>query len=159
MPVPAEIADGPYKRVGTYQMAVSTNPANSSRPSVQKTFHAYLELYFQGKHDGKIRAYCASQSPKIECRTQDGTQVDRPKRDSADPFVFYLDKGEVACENAAREMTTAWKKNTTNNTVFVRGEKNILSVQGRAQRDGYGYDVSFWYDGTEIHVTFHCYPK
>jgi hypothetical protein len=161
VPVPKEIDDGPYKHVGTYRISVRTaNDAKSSRANVTKTFHAYLELYFQGKHDKKIITYC--QSNKIECRTTDGTQVERPKKDSSDIFEFYREKGQIACENASREMTEAWvseKKAKTNNTVFVRGEKNVIAVQGVAQRDKYGYDVSFWYDGSEVYVTFHCYPK
>ena len=56
-------------------------------------------------------------------------------------------------------MTKAWKDNKTNNTVFVRGEKTVLAVQGVAQPDGYGYDVSMWYDVHDIYVAFHCYPK
>jgi hypothetical protein len=158
MPEPQEIADGPYHLVGTYQLSIRTaNPADSARANVTKTFYAYLELYFQGKHDAQIISYCNQN--RIECRTTDGSQVERPRRDSADIFAFYEDKGRVACENVVKEMASKWASNTSNNTVFIQGRKNILAVQGKAQRDGYGYDVSFWYDVHDVYVTFHCYPK
>ena len=136
--VPAEIADGPYYKVGEYQIDVKTaNSKDSSRATVGKTFHAYLELYFQGKHDKQIIDYCAIN--KIECRKTDGSQVQRKGTDTT--FGFYESKGRTACDNAGREMTKAWTKNNTNNTVFVRGQKTVLAVQGVAQPDGYGYDA------------------
>jgi len=37
-------------------------------------------------------------------------------------------------------------------------KKTCPGVQSITQRDGYAYDISFWYMGHEVYVAFHCYP-
>ena len=156
MPVPAELTGDAYALIQASPFAVTTkNAAGGARRNVTKQFHSYLELYFQGKHDGGIRAYCAAR--RINCRARDGTQVD-PANDGADPIAYYAEAADVASEVVAGVMHQRWVANATNNTVFVAGAKNILAVQGVRQRNGLHYDLSLWYDVHDIYLSFHCYP-
>jgi hypothetical protein len=157
MPVPTEIADGPYLLVGDYDITVG--PAGAvARPGKQdRSFHAYLELYFQGKHDGEVRSYCDRQTPKIARRDKDGTQVDYARGETME--TFYRARGDTASRRVARLLTERWAAAPAgNHGTFVRDAKNIMSVQGEKQPDGHHYDMSFWYSGGDVYVAFHCYP-
>jgi hypothetical protein len=159
MPVPDEIRDGPYLLVGQFAKTVGPAGADTSRAAKQnRQFHAYLELYFQGKHDGAVRTYCSSQRPPIKCRSKDGSQVVYEKRQTMEQF--YHARATTACNRVAKHISDTWKNAPSgNHGTFVRGAKNIMAVQGEKQPDGHGYDLSFWYCGSDIYVTFHCYPK
>lgn len=167
MPVPDELKKSTYREVGQYDLdirvarkAPSPNSPNYNQPqrtTTSKTFHAYLELDYQAKHDKKIQAYCKEHD--IGWRETDDDQVRRPKNDPENIFAFYRDKGEIASEAVAEHMRQKWANNTGNNTVFVRGQKNSQGFQRKTQSDGYGYDISFWYYSHEVYVAFHCYPK
>jgi hypothetical protein len=168
MPVPDELKKTTYREVGQYDMDIrvtrapfkpnSPNIDQPRRTTTGKTFHAYLELDYQSKHDKKIQAYCKEHD--IGRRDTDGAQVQRPTTDDPqDIFAFYVGKGEIASEAVAEHMRQKWANNRGNNTVFVRGQKNSQGFQRQTQSDGYGYDISFWYYSHEIYVAFHCYPK
>ena len=158
MAVPAEITNGPYLLVGTFPMAVGPGGNANRAHLLNRTFHAYLELYFQGKHDVKVRTYCNSQRPRIDTRGTDGTQVEYARRQTFENF--YEARAQTASDRVAAYITNRWANAAQgNNGTFVRGAKNIMAVQGERQPDGYGYDLSFWYSGSDIYVTFHCYPK
>ena len=156
MPVPAELTGEAYALIQTAPQAITTKHAvGDPRRTVTKQFHSYLELYFQAKHDGGIRRYCAAR--RIECRAQDGTQVD-PANNGPNPIAYYANAATVAGEVVAAIMHQRWTANNTNNTVFITGAKNILAVQGVRQRNGLHYDLSFWYEPHDIYLSFHCYP-
>ena len=157
MAVPQELQGTAYALIQTARVAVATANVGGGRASVNKQFHSYLELYFQGKHDGAIRRYCAAR--RIECRPQDGTQV-APANNGADAaaIAYYRQAADVAGEVVAQVMHDRWVANAFNNTVFVNGAKNILAVQGVRQRNGFHYDLSFWYDVGDVYLSFHCYP-
>ena len=44
-----------------------------------------------------------------------------------------------------------------NDNLFVRKAKHTLTSQGEIQDNGFSYDVTMWYDNTDIYVAFHCY--
>jgi hypothetical protein len=183
MPVPAELQKSIYHEVGQYTLDITVkrspdfgktkaspyhpqNPAYNAqaaqkrKTTTTKTFIAYLEVGMQAKHDKKMQVYCNQNN--IVGRATDGTQC--PNNNANDPFAFYVAKGLVASEVVSKIMQTKWAKSGalasggSNNTVFVPGAKNMPGVQSITQRDGYAYDISFWYSGHEVYVSFHCYP-
>lgn len=184
MPVPEELQSSIYHYVDQYPLDIrvkrkeqnfgqsASSPYNPQNPAYDveavkkrkttssKTFLAYLEVGMQAKHDQQMRNYCKTNN--IVGRVKDGSQV--PNDDSGNPFAFYIPKGLVASEVVAKIMQTKWASSGalatggTNDTIFVPGKKNMPGVQSKTQRDGYAYDISFWYMGTEIYVSFHCYP-
>jgi hypothetical protein len=122
----------------------------------------------QSKHDGIIRGYC--QNIHVESRRADGTQVVHNFVTGPTALAgFYPGKGQVAVEVVAAQMEERWNAQTQGPRapVFVRPTPGALgssrarvdaSVQSQVQRDRYSYDISYWYDGPDIYVLFHCYP-
>jgi hypothetical protein len=41
--------------------------------------------------------------------------------------------------------------------VFTPGNRVDAFVQSVMQHDGYRHEISYWYDGQDIYVLFHCY--
>jgi hypothetical protein len=157
MPIPAILINtGNFGLAWTGQIAVTTTSANPNRATVNKTFHAYVEAYEQSKHDAAMKSFRTSRG--LDFRTAKGTQVSPANNNTANPFAYYLNQGQTAAEVVAEEMTRRWEANTTNNTVFVRGQATVLAVQGTEQDDGWYYDVTMWYDVHDVYVAFHCYP-
>jgi hypothetical protein len=183
MPVPDELQKSIYHEVGQYNLDIKVtrspdfgktkgSPYHPDNPNYDaesvkkrkttstKTFIAYLEVGMQAKHDKKMQVYCMQNN--IEGRRTDGTQC--PNTNSTNPFAFYQDKGLVASEVVSKITRDKWAKSGvyaksgSNSTVFVPGSKNMPGVQSITQRDGYAYDISFWYMGHEVYVAFHCHP-
>ena len=147
MPIPNEI-DNTSHLLTTTMSLTFTGPNNGRE--ITREFGAYLELYFQGKHDAKVRTYCRQN--QIECRNRNGTQVNNNEDDLE---TFYRDMGNTAIQVAKGKLIEAWEGGKT----FEDGEKMILAVQSIVQNDGYQYDVSLYYTSDKvIYVTYHCYP-
>ena len=129
---------------------------DGSKRQVTKTFKAYVELGYQSKHDEHVRAYCMAKG--IEKRNKDGTQVPGYDYNAAqgakDIATFYKDRGETAIDVALADLKKEWGKDKT----FADQEKKIMAVQAKTQDDGWKYDMSFYYCGNEIYVTYHTYP-
>ena len=77
---------------------------------------------------------------------------------------MYRRNGLVAREVVAAIRQKKWATpgalatGGSDDTGYVPGHKNMPGVQSIPQSDGYAYDVSFWYMGTEVYVAFHGYP-
>jgi hypothetical protein len=154
-PVPEQINGEAYYKVGRYDFTVGQAGGNTNRAKLRdRVFHAYLELFFQAKHDDKIAAYCKDKH--IDCKKEKGTKVVRSKGDDT-TFGIYEDLGRVACEVVCDHMAGAWAANK-GGPAFAHQTQNHLGVQGVEQDNGYHYDLSFIYCGKDVFVHFHCYP-
>jgi hypothetical protein len=157
MPVPDDLDNDHHKLIFTIRQDIAVNQGQANRrQAVSKNFHVYLELYFQGKHDQAVRAYCASK--RIETRRSDGSQVDPRNGNSDDPCIYYQEHAATMVNEVCGQMRQRWQRNNNNNTVFIAGHQNMANIQGR-RIDGYSYEMSYWYDYGDIYIAFHCYPN
>lgn len=131
---------------------LKTPDRSPSRSKLSKNFYAYLELGMQSKHDKFIQNYCSKIG--VEPRRSDGTQIFHKLTTIEDVLEFYQKRGDQCCEIAMVRMAEAWKAGTT----LQKDTAYSLNAQGKPQRDGWRYDASYYYDGHDIHVTFHGYP-
>jgi hypothetical protein len=135
------------------------NAAGGGRAQLTRSFHVYLELTMQSKHDRLIYGYCLAH--QVEGRRQDGTQI--PATAGATALArlggFYVTRAQTAAAAAAAHMVGRWQApQVQGRQVFRQGERVDAAVQAVQQADGYYYELSYWYDGTDIYVLFHCYP-
>lgn len=157
MPIPDEINTDAYALISTIRRGIAINPTlATTRKSVDKDFHSYLELYFQGKHDGAVRAYCLSK--KIDTRKSDGTQVSPGNPHNTAPWRYYTTHADAMVTEVIAQMQEKWRTNNYNNTVFVVGAKNMANIQ-KKRIGGYSYEMSYWYDVGDVYIAFHCYPN
>lgn len=55
-------------------------------------------------------------------------------------------------------ITRKWAETVqTNSNTFVTKAKQTLTSQSEVRPNGFCYDVTLWYDSTDIYVAFHCY--
>lgn len=134
------------------------DPATGGRSRLTRNFHVYLELTMQAKHDALIRGYC--QKIKVEGRREDGAQVRHAKGATAETALagVYGEKAEIAATVVLAQMIEKWQKSVPGREVFTPGVRVDAAMQSETQSDGYGYEISYWYDGDDIYVLFHCYP-
>ena len=152
MPAPQVLSSAFYRAVWQGPLPVQSADRHGGGTKT-KNFFAYLEVGDQCKHDNSLRGYCRRNNV-ADRRTQD-TQV-RPANNG--DFAYYASKAEVACRAVATDMHNRWNANTTNNQVFNPEGSQTLSIQGTPQSDGWYYEITMYYRGSDIYVTFHCYP-
>lgn len=152
MPVPEKLTSAFYHRVWDGMLPVVGADHHGARQK-NKHFYAYLEVGDQCKHDNSMRAYCRRHNV-ADRRTQD-TQV-KPANDGS--FDYYREKGEVASKRVARFMHEKWSANSTNSSVFDSSGHQALTIQKEVQSDGWGYEITMYYRGSDVYVSFHCYP-
>lgn len=168
MPVPDEILRNSisYERVWRGDLPVRGRDGSSKL----RTFHAYVEVMEQGAHDPTIRSVFQSRGgaprPMHEGRV-------KPKNDNAAvPFAYYSALGRQAAEIASNWMTEQWAAQKTvedaeRRTVITKqyadrtpaltsAAKNI-SVQKLRQDNGFSFEITMWYQVSEIYLAFHCY--
>ncbi len=162
MPVPAAILGMGVSahNCGNIQR-VFANPRGGAggRVNLTRTFHVYLELTMQAKHDQLIAGYCHTVG--AVARRQDGTQVRHPPRTTAVAALagFYVLKAGVAADVTVANMTGRWQRQAVGGApVFTPGVRVDAGVQNQVQNDRYQYEISYWYDGDDIYVLYHCYP-
>jgi len=139
-----------------------TNPKYSGsggRQQLTRDFHGYLEVAMQAKHDSLMVGYC--KSVQVAPRKQAGNQIQHGKNATATGVLnnFYPQKAVVAAEVVCDQMIKRWKNQSQTQPEFTPGVRIDASVQSIVQRDLYRYEISYWYDGQDIYVLFHCYPK
>jgi hypothetical protein len=162
MPLPRDITamGSSAHRVLMAPLAVVNPKPSGGRATLNKNFHVYLELTMQSKHDGLMRGYCKKVG--VVDRKEDGTQVTHTSGATAEAALtgIYADKGRIAAEAVAAQMTEKWRTTTPapGKGVFTPGVRVDAGLQKKPQRDGWGYEVSYWYDVQDIYVLFHCYP-
>jgi hypothetical protein len=127
------------------------------RVSLTRTFHVYLELTMQAKHDAAIRGYCNSM--RLQSRGISGTQVTTNWNSGLAAVNWYQQKGTIAIDAAREHMAARWREQLpTAAAVFRPGIRVDAAIQQMRQGDDFHYEVSYWYDGNETYVAFHCYP-
>lgn len=162
MPVPRDItALGSSAHLcGTFVRQISNPNPGGNRALLARTFHVYLELAMQAKHDQVIRGYCRQVG--LNPRNDRGTEFKHGSLATGQQVlaVFYKARASVAAEAAEKHMVTKWKlPQAPGGSVFTKEARVDASVQMQRQSDGNQYEVSYWYDGTDIYVLFHCYPQ
>jgi len=162
MPVPNEIKDGgdAFLYLGAIKDTIpNPNVVTGSRRDLSRTFHAYLEVGYQSKHDSHARAYCLSKN--LTPRRSDQSQVRVNKNAKSIDWLktFYLERARTAVKMTIDHMCEKWSgQQTVNTPVFTAGNRVDVSEQSVVQPDNFQYETSYYYDGPEIYVTFHCYP-
>lgn len=163
MPVPKAITDMGKSAYacGDFQLTFD-NPNESAthgRSRLTRNFHTYLELTMQAKHDELMRGYC--RAIDVEGRRKQGAQVTYAQSTTAQAALagFYRGKAAIAANVVLGQMAEKWRtQSTPGQEVFTTGVRVDAGVQSETQDDGYGYEISYWYDGQDIYVLFHCYP-
>jgi hypothetical protein len=147
---------------GTFQLQFA-NPQGGHGPRANPTrnFHVYLEIGMQSKHDELMRGHC--QAIHVAARRQDGTQVRHAQGATAAtvlaPAGFYSQKARIAADVTKNQMVARWQQpQVAGQSVFTPGVRVDAGVQMKLQNDGFQYEISYWYDGNDIYVLFHCYP-
>ena len=132
--------------------------ASAGRTQLTRSFHVYLELAMQAKHDQIISGYC--RTVDVQPRKQDGAQVKNSGANGAAALAgFYVTKAETAAEVAKDHMVKKWANQAQGAApVFTPGVRVDAAVQNTVQSDDYSYEISYWYDGQDIYVLYHCYP-
>jgi len=160
MPLPVALDSNFYKQVWEGELPVigatrhGVGATRHGERTKQKSFFALLEVGDQCKHDNSLRGYCLQNG--VENRRTDGSQVDPTNNEG---FGYYESKGEVACKRVASYMHDKWDSNDDgNNTVFDQSRSQPLSLQWEKQSDGWCYEITMYYRGSDVYVTFHCYP-
>jgi hypothetical protein len=152
MPLPVALDSNFYKQVWEGELPVKGATRHGERTK-QKSFFALLEVGDQCKHDNSLRGYCRQNG--VADRRTGGSQVHPTNNEE---FGYYESKGEVACKRVASYMHDKWDSNDGNNTVFDQSSSQPLSVQSENQSDGWCYEITMYYRGSDVYVTFHCYP-
>jgi len=150
-------------------IALAAGPPGARAGGNMRTFHPYLELTMQSKHDAVIRGYCNQVA--VVGRRADGTQCNHNFATAPLAFAGYYNlRAQVAAEVVKTQMEGRWagQAQGPRTPVFTRPTPGALgstrarvdaSVQNTVQRDNHQYDISYWYDGPDIYVLFHCYPS
>lgn len=133
--------------------------ANAGRAQINRTFHVYLELCMQSKHDQLLSGYC--KSLKLQPRKQQQTQIIHHGATAASVLAgFYQQRAIVAADIARDEMIAKWRVGAAEGeSVFTKGAQVDAAVQMDIQPDGYQYELSYWYDGPDVYVLYHCSPE
>jgi hypothetical protein len=147
---------------GTFQLQFA-NPHGGQgiRAQMTRNFHVYLEIGMQSKHDELMRGHC--QAIRVQARRQDGTQVPHSRGATAAtvlaPGGFYSQKARIAANVVKDLMIARWQQpQVAGQAAFTPGTRVDAGVQMKLQSDGFQYEISYWYDGNDIYVLFHCYP-
>ncbi len=125
-----------------------------SGPIRSRRFITYVEVVEQGAHDAIMRNLTRQRA--MEPRHMHLGRVN-PNNTVQNGLNYYVEHGQMAARLVGIEMTAKWEKNNQNNRVFARGEKHQLGVQKTQQDNGHCYEITMWYDVSDIYVAFHCY--
>jgi hypothetical protein len=163
MPIPAEITgmNQAAKLVGTFPLQFNNpNPRTAGRAQLTRTFHVYLEVAMQAKHDALMRGYC--QRIGVQGRPQAGSQI-TGHGTNADAVLgnggFYEARAQTAADAVKTQMVARWgQQQQQGQQVFTPGQRVDAAIQSQVQNDNYRYEISYWYDGDDVYVLFHCYP-
>jgi hypothetical protein len=122
---------------------------------IQKNFITYIEIYEQTAHDSGLHAFAKGRG--ISPRGHHRGQVS-PANDGANPLTYYQTHGQKAAEMVSAFITKKWNETVkANENTFVRNAKQTLTTQSEVQDNDFSYDVTMYYDNTDIYVVFHCY--
>jgi hypothetical protein len=162
MPVPADITAmgaAAHRFIPIQRQFANPQGGQGGRANLTRTFHPYLELAMQAKHDVLFQGYCKQIG--VIPRPTHGTQVTHAKGSTAAGVLgaFYATKAGIAADLASSNMQTRWRAQAPGApSVFTVGKRVDAAIQGIRQSDGYRYEISYWYDNNDIYVLFHCYP-
>jgi hypothetical protein len=164
MPVPQEIFNMHQAAHLCGQFPLQfPNPQGGAgaRAQITRNFHVYLEIGMQSKHDALMRGYC--NQIHVVSRREDGTQVKHAAGATAGTVLqaggFYAQKAGIAANIIKTQMAARWQQvQVPGQSVFTPGHRVDAGVQSQIQTDRYRYEISYWYDGQDIYVLFHCYP-
>lgn len=168
MPVPA-LLNNPvaYGNVWNGALVVGPRARIGGRGAgvVSKTFHAYVELYEQCAHDGRVSSYVRSMG--ANSRPPHGRQVAPANAHTVPLALNYYGSGptgqghgRVASQIVAQQMHQRWTSAAhapAGGAPVLLGQRVSLAVQGIVQPNGFQYDVSMWYDGSDVYLAFHCF--
>ena len=169
MPTPHGITSMGASARALAAIALAAGPQGARAGGNIRTFHPYLELTMQSKHDAVVRGYC--QQVGVTHRPQKGSQCNHNHATGDQAFAGYYNlRAQVAAEVVKAQMEGRWinQPQGARTPVFTRVTPGALgstqsrvdaSVQNTVQRDNHQYDISYWYDGPDIYVLFHCYPS
>jgi hypothetical protein len=165
MPVPIAISGNPlaYAQVSSDLVNVegrrTIQPGRAPIPGVikQRRFTNYIEVLEQGAHDPAIRTLAIQRG--IDPRPMHRGRVN-PLNGGQDPLTYYAPHGLIVAGLVSRFMTKKWTDNANPAaTVFVPNAAQTLLTQGIIQPNGYSYEITMWYDTTDIYTAFHCYYR
>jgi len=163
-PPPAGIANQGVDCLFVHSFPIGfDNPKQNAGPRARLTrnFHCYLEVSMQSKHCALMRGYC--QQVNLNGRRRDGTQMN-PEATvplAIGPGGTYRVCAQVAAEIVQEKMAEAWAAPQVAGAgpILQPGNQIMCGVQRVVQHDGNQYEVGYWYEGQDIHLTFHCYPS
>lgn len=173
MPVPRPIQEMHQAAhlCGNYALAFNNpNAQGGPRGQITRNFHVYLEVGPQSKHCALMRGYC--QQIQVVGRPEQDSQIDHARGATAQtvlgPGGFYHARGQTAAGLAKDKMVEMWRqpqlpgtavfKDHTTGNGGNRYHRVDVGGQNIRRGDGYCYESSFWYEGNDIYVLFHCYP-
>lgn len=138
-------------------------------PNNMRNFHVFLELTMQAKHDGLIAGYC--ESIDVVARRGQDSQVEHDATTGVGALTgFYVARAATAAAVVVEQMEARWNAQPEGRPtpVFTRLAPGYAGsqaaqvdalVQHDVQPDGYQYEISYWYDGPDIYVLYHCAPE
>ncbi len=158
MPLPAAINGAAFHNIANVSLTFANPFAHGSRQQLTRSFHVYLEMTMQSKHDdhqNAIRAYCNSKG--LGVRIIQGASMVAYQGGWQQ---FYAACARVAAEMSRDHMVARWTANggVGKATVFTPGARVDCAAQRVRQRDNLHYETSYFYDSSIIYVAFHCYP-
>lgn len=159
MPPPADLlAMGlSAHRAPPIQLTVANPHGVGGRATLQRTFHVYLELTMQCKHDAALSGYCRRLG--VVTRATAGTQVNHGTTAELALAGYYTTRARSADMVAWAAMTVRWNQpQVAMRPTFERGRRYDAAMQRVVQPDGHRHEVSYWYDGDEVYVLYHAYP-
>lgn len=158
MPIPNVLTDvTSYYPIGLQEQTFQNPNVHGTRQNITRIFHPYLETYFQSKHDFVVRYYLMRNAWSY--RNEAGNQIIHGQGVTFEQAIanFYINRAATAIQIVERQLVTGWGTNRANVSVFPLGQHQYAAIQRILQPDGYRYELSYWYDGSDVYLSFHCY--
>lgn len=182
MPVPDEILKNRFTYEPVWSGALRVTGRNGSFK--MRTFYSYVEVMEQGAHDTTIRSVWLSRGGK-ERPMHEGL-VEPANTDTRLPFEYYRPLGRQAAEITSNWMTERWAaqkveeaeqkvkeaakkaeaqkrhRKYVDETTFapaLTSEATKISVQKKRQDNRFSFEITMWYQVSEIYLAFHCYKN
>ncbi len=158
MPPPADLTGGEnankHLQVWSGQVNVLTGHQNRSKA---KTFTSFIEIYEQTSHDPGLHQLARQRG--IQPRRRHEGQV-APANPGNNNVAYYATHGMEAAKMASEWITSKWEETVnTNQNYWVRGKKQTLTWQAKVRPNGFSYEITLWYDDSDIYTAFHCYEQ
>ncbi|MGH7050823.1 MAG: hypothetical protein ACREE5_09285 [Acetobacteraceae bacterium] len=160
MPTPTDLSGNnanKYAEVWRGQLGVrgATRSSRLSPRVIGKTFITYIEIYEQTAHDSALNGF--AQQRRIEPRRAHRGRV-APANNANNPLPYYVAHGQHAASMVSAFITGKWEQTVNGNSnTFVHSSKQTLTSQSQRQPNDFYYEITMYYEGTEIYVVFHCY--